>query len=56
MRLIYMVTNAAWTFVLGDSIVGLDGWPRFFQSREAAAWAATERGLRVKRNGWVAAA
>jgi hypothetical protein len=55
MRLIYLVANAAYVFVYGDSLVPMLD-VRFFDSREAAVAKAAEAGLTVARNGKVSVA
>lgn len=52
-RLAYLPANQAWTFLLGDSLVRLDGEVLLFTSRRLAVSAATAKGLNVTEDGEV---
>jgi hypothetical protein len=47
-RVKYLVANQAWVLVLGDVIVGLDGYPRFWPSKKELEVALRECGLRLE--------
>jgi hypothetical protein len=46
MKLKYLPANQAWVFMLGDTIVSIDGIS-LFGSRKLAVWRANFRGLEV---------
>ena len=49
----YLVANAAWVFVFGDSLLRMGDGPMFFGSRRDAVAAAAGCGLKVSRSGVV---
>jgi len=53
MRLAWLAANQCWSFLLGETLVRLDGSYLFFTSRLEAVREAHRLGLRVKRNGEV---
>lgn len=56
MRLVYLVPNAAWVFLFGDSPTRLHECPLFFSARCDAVSAAIKLGLAVSPKGVVTAA
>lgn len=53
MRLVYLVPNAAWAFLFGDSLCHMGDGPMFHASRKDAVSEASRCGLSVSRSGKV---
>lgn len=55
-RLIYLPANGAWTFLFGDALLALDGWPHFYPTKNDAIAAARSMGLVIGKGGAFVAA
>ena len=53
MRLVYLVPNAAWVFLFGDSLCRMGDGPMFHLTRKDAVSEAFRCGLSVARSGKV---
>jgi len=53
MKLQFFVTNNAWAYTFGDSMVSLDQEGMYFENRKQAVYCAKLLGLKVSRAGIV---
>ena len=53
MRLVWLVPNQRWVFLMGESVIHLHNERRSFETRLEAVAAAHRRGLRVDTKGQV---
>jgi hypothetical protein len=53
MQLQYPITNMAWVFTFGDSLIRLGNYEMFYTKRQNAVTAARHHGLHVAKSGEV---